>query len=354
MKSLRATLALFSLLLAVVLSAHAREAEGLYQAEAPVKGQERDERLAAYPAALAQVVVKLTGDRSAPQSPHLARAMAAAQNMVQQYSYRELALPTLKEQGYTRLLLVQFDEKAVNQALVAAGVPLWGRTRPDLLVWLALEDGPARTLLAASGTTEFGVALDANARRRGLPLLLPLLDGEDQKRLSFADAWSNARPAIMTASKRYGANAVLVGRISRQGSGWQGRWSLYQGEEVQHWAANGAGADSVVASGIDGVADRFGQRYAQLMTVSTADQLAVMVTDVADLAAYARAQQYLLSLDLITRVQVTQVEGDAVLFLLDVRGDASGIDRAITLGGTLRRVTATSAEKQMPVYQLLP
>jgi hypothetical protein len=360
MKSLRVIIGLLSLLLAGALPAHAREAEGLYQAEVPVKGQGRDERLTVYPAALAQVVVKLTGDRSAPQSPRLAKALGSAQNMVQQYSYQELALPALKGQGYSRLLLVQFDEKALNQVLVAAGLPLWGRTRPDLLVLLAVEDGASRMLLAANDVTaaglEWGGALDANARRRGLPLLLPALDGAEQKRLGFADLWNNVRPPIMDAAKRYGANAVLVGRINRQGSGWQGRWSLYQGEEVQHWAANGSDQNSVVAAGIDAVADRFGQRYAQLMTAGTADQLALQVADVSTLADYARVQHYLLSLDLVTKAQVAKVEGDAVLFLLDLRGDLNSLDRAIALGGTLRRATATATatENQLPVYQLLP
>lgn len=355
MKSLMVRVGLLCLLLVTVLPGYAREAEGLYQAEVPVKSQDRDERLAVYAGAMAQVVVKLTGDRNAPQLPRLAKVMASAQNWVQQYSYQPLDIPILKEQGYTRLLAVQFDERAVNQALVAAAVPLWGRTRPDLLVWLAVDDGASRTLLAANGTTEFGAVLEANARRRGLPLLLPLLDIDDQKRLGFADVWGNFRQPIMTASKRYGANAVLVGRINRLANGsWQGRWSLYQGEDAQHWVGDGMESNSVVAAGIDGVADRFAQRYAQLLTAGTANQVAVRVTDVTTLAAYARAMQYLLSLDLITKVQVSKVQGDEVFFTLDVRGDASGIDRAIALGGTLRRAAAASEDKQTLVYQLLP
>ncbi len=355
MKSLMVRIGLLWLLLVTALPGYAREAEGLYQAEIPVKGQDRDERLAAYAGAMAQVVVKLTGDRNAPQSSRLAKVMSSAQNWVQQYSYQPLEVPSLKEQGYTRLLLVQFDERAVSQALVAAAVPLWGRTRPDLLVWLAVEEGASRVLLAAKGGSEFEGVVDANARRRGLPLVLPLLDGEDQKRLGFSDVWGNFRQPIMAASKRYGANAVLVGRINRLTDGsWQGRWSLYEGEDVQHWVGTGVEQNGVVASGIDGVADRFARRYAQLLTAGTSNQLAVTVTNVSTLAGYARAQQYLLSLDLVTKVQMTKVEGEKVLFTLDVRGDASGIDRAIILGGTLRRTTAMGEATAMPVYQLLP
>lgn len=355
MKRLITRVSLFCLLLVLALPGYGREAEGLYQAEVPVKGQGSDERTAAYAAAMAQVIIKLTGDRTAPQLPRLANVMASAQKWVQQYRYQALDVPALKAQGYTRLLVMQFDEKSVSQALVAAAVPLWGRTRPDLLVWLAVEDGSLRSVLAANDATEVGTVLDINARRRALPVLLPAVDLEDQKRLSFADLWADARQPIMNGSKRYGANAVLVGRISRIANGnWQGRWSLYQGDEVQRWSADDVEQRNVVASGVDGAADRFARRYAQLLTSATANQVALLVTDVTTLAAYAQAQQYLLSLDLITKVQVTKVQGSEVLFTLDVRGDADGIDRAINLGGTLRRSTAMRADNQTLVYQLLP
>jgi hypothetical protein len=356
MKKLMVRAGLLWILLVTMLPGHAREMDGLYQAEMPVKSQDREERLTAYAGAIAQVVVKVTGDRRAPQQPRLAKAMASAQNWVQQYRYQELPEPgalVLKEQGYTRLLVVQFDETAVNQALVAAAAPLWGRVRPDLLVLLAVDDGGSRYLLVANDVTELGSSLDANVQRRGLPLLLPRMEDVNQRRIVFADVWSDASQPIMDVSKDYNANAVLAGRISRSNGGWQGRWSLYQGDEVQHWQGNGIQQNDVVATGIDGAADRLARRYAQLLTTTAAaDAVAVTVTEVTTLAAYARAMQYLQSLDLVTNVQVAKVQGGEVLFSLNVRGDINGIDRAIALGGTLRR---TMTEDNQPlVYQLLP
>ena len=354
MKKLMVRIGLLCLLLVTGVSGYAREMTGLYQAEVPVKSQDRDERIAAYSDAMARVVVKLSGDRSAPQLPSLTSTMGSAQSWVQQYRYQPLDNPGLKDQGYVRLLTVQFDERAVNQALVAAGVPLWGKTRPDLLVWLAVDDGSSRMLVASNSESEFDKLINANARRRGLPVLLPLMDIEDQTHLSFGDIWGNFRQPIMDASQRYGANAVLVGRINTVATGgWQGRWSLYQGDDMQHWNGDGADLESVVAAGIDGVADRFAQRYAQLLTAGAANQEMVTVTGISNLAAYARAMQYLQSLDLITKVQVAKVQGDEVLFALNVRGDIKGIDRVIALGGTLRRAAAAEGNQAL-VYQLLP
>ena len=363
MKSLKVMSGLLCLLVTALITAqagYAREMYGLYQAEVPVKSQDRDTRLSAYTEALAQVVVKVTGDRRVPQLPNMAKTMASAQNWVQQYRYQELPEPgalALKDQGYIRLLVVQFDETAVNQALVDASAPLWGKVRPDLLVLLAVEEGTSHYLLATNSATDLSTSLDAAARRRGLPLLLPRIEDVDQKRILFADVWGDFSQPIMDASKRYGANAVLAGRISRVDGSWQSRWSLYQGEDVQRWQDNDAQRDGVVAMGIDGAADRLSQQYVQLLTTGAGGVVAVTVTGVSTVAAYARTMQYLSSLDVVANVQLIKVQGSEALFHLEVRSDVSAIDRAIALGGTLRRTTATPRlmeDNQTLVYQLLP
>jgi len=362
MKSLKVKVWLLCLLATALITAqagHAREMYGLYQAEVPVKSQDRDERTSAYVDALAQVVVKVTGDRRVPQLPSLAKTMATAQNWVQQYRYQELPEPgsaVLKDQGYTRLLVVQFDEAAVNQALVDASAPLWGRVRPDLLVLLAIEEGTSHYLLTTVGATELSASLDATARRRGLPLLLPKAEDVDQKRILFADVWGDFGEPIMDVSKRYGANAVLAGLLSRGNGSWQARWSLYQGNDVQHWQESAPQREGIVVMGVDGAADRLSRQYVQMLTTGTAGSAAVTVTGVSTLAAYARAMQYLSSLDVVGKVQPIKVQGNEAMFQLELRSDVDSVDRAIALGRTLRRATDTprlKEDNQTLFYQLI-
>ncbi|HHJ80116.1 MAG TPA: DUF2066 domain-containing protein, partial [Candidatus Tenderia electrophaga] len=65
--------------------AYALDIEGLYQAKVPVTGQTRAERLDLYPSALAQVIVKVTGDRAVPELPQLSGFIARAVSLVQQF-----------------------------------------------------------------------------------------------------------------------------------------------------------------------------------------------------------------------------------------------------------------------------
>lgn len=346
----------------------AAQLEGLYQAKVPVKTQSREERLAVYPEALAQVVVRLTGDRSAPALPALSGLMRNAVSLVQQFHYQELpaAQVALREEGYRRLLVARFDGQAISQALIEADLPLWGSTRPEVLLWLAIQDRETRYLLGANASEELQSALEDQAQRRGLPLLLPLLDLDDRRRLDFADVWGDFRHNVMQASQRYGADAVLIGRLTRTPEGrWQSRWSLhYSGSPTppsEFWQAEADSQGEALAIGIDGAADDLARRYAQRYSPDSADTVALSVTGLEGLAGYARALQYLESLDIVTGVEVVRVREDEVLFRLAIRGQARGLEQAIRLGNTLAaRPAADTLPEDGPaaarafVYQLLP
>ena len=362
-------LGLIVLLQGMLLSpAYALEVEGLYQAKVPVVGQTREERLEVYPAALAQVVVKLTGNQAVPEMPQLSGFMARAVSLVQQFHYEEFQStnPALIEAGYKRQLVVRFDGDAISQALINAEVPLWGRTRSEVLLWLAVEDREARYLLAANTLAELESHLIEQSTRRGLPLILPLMDLEDQVKLGFADVWGDFRQNILTASQRYGVEAVLVGRLIRASDGlWRARWSLHQAAGVttdsKYWSSKVNDQLEALTLGVDGAADVVSQRYAQLFSATSADSILLTVNGVEDLAGYARAMKYLESLDIVTHVEVDKVLADQVLFRLAIRGDTAGLQRAVSLGNTLLQTQDAGelsgydlASGRAFVYQLLP
>jgi hypothetical protein len=348
--------------------AAALEVGGLYQAEVPVASQTQKERFKVYPSALAQVVVKVSGDRAVPDLPRLSRFMADARLIVQQYHYEELPSnnTALVEEGYKRLLVVRFDRDAITKALIKAEVPLWSHTRPEVLLWLAIEDREARYLLASNASHELESHIEEVAHRRGLPLLLPLVDLEDQQQLKFADVWGDFRRAILSASRRYGVDEVLVGRLYRTPEGaWQSRWSLHHGGEPftpsEYWQADANMDVDALDAGLNGAADLIAHRYAQLFSTNTAGSVYLNVGHVTDLADYARAMKYLESLDTVTSVEVTRVQADEVQFKLAMRGDLGGLVRTISLGKILNRVegsavagTQGNVMGEALVYQLSP
>lgn len=346
-------------LLAAAAGVYAVEVEGLYEAQVPVTGQREAERQTAVSAALQQVLVKITGDRRAATQQRLRSLVQSPLKYVQQYLYRPLppgfAPPAAADAAArpTQLLWVRFDAQAIDQLLRQANEPVWGRARPTTLVWLAVEAADGRTLVGSDTRFELREQLDAQAQARGIPLLFPLLDLEDQRRVGFADVWGGLEQPLRAASARYQPGAVLVGRVQQEAvDRWSARWSLYQGDGVEHWQASAPLRGEILAAGVDGAADRLAARFARALSADAALPVDLLVVDVDRLEDYARAMKYLRSLDSVGDIAVTRVDAAGVHFRLLLRGDRAGLVQTIGFGRVLAPAGAGAGGEL--AYRLLP
>jgi hypothetical protein len=93
-------------------------AGGLYAGQAPVASQSDADRAEALKNALAQVVIRVSGDPGAIAKPEIAKAVAGAERYVQQFQYQQDVATDSTGQPQTRLILVaQFDRDAVDKLL---------------------------------------------------------------------------------------------------------------------------------------------------------------------------------------------------------------------------------------------
>jgi len=341
--------------------AHGAEVSGLYEAEVQVFSQKGAERATAMGVALSEVLAKVSGRRDAAMQRGVAEAVRQPSALLQQYLYRALPedekLPAAPGEE-PQLVFFRFDKEAVDKLLRDNGLPVWGSTRPATLVWLAVEDAERRVLVGSDMAEPVRRALEREARQRGLALVLPLLDLEDQTKLQFAEVWGGFNEPVLAASARYRTEAVLMGRMQRTPAGeWTGSWTLLQGDASRTWEARGVLAEEVVDAGMAGVVDTLAARYAPAAAGQQAAALSMIVTAVRDLRDYARVIQYLQSLEQVTHVQTLRVDADRVGFELAVRGDAAGIAQIIGLGNVLTPVASgvVPADGQTPrpvIYQL--
>lgn len=351
---------IMAILLAVLPgSPRAAEVEGLYEAEVQVAGQGKEERSEAIRAVLAEVAMKVTGRRGVAGLPGLAPAFKRAEQMMQQYRYRPLpeemarVIPVISSaqaaaKGVQRQVLwASFDPSAVNQALRQAGLPVWGRVRPAVLVLLALEEPAQKSVLLADSRPELQSILENRARRRGVPVLLPQ-DAETEG-TRFSDIWNGARDALLKAAARERADAVLAGRLTQRAGAWRVRWTLYQGSSVDAWESGGSAPYDVLEAGVDGAADALAKRFTEVSS-DVAGAVQITVADVATLDDYARAMSYLQSLDGISEVGVVRLETGKVTFRLMARGGGKGLAQTIALGKMLINIPdeASAPEGDQP------
>ncbi|MGH8482692.1 MAG: DUF2066 domain-containing protein [Nevskiaceae bacterium] len=326
--SLACCAAIAGVLLGSALPAAAAPVRGLYEASVPVRNQSVEARGPALQQALEAVLVRVVGTRMLPAPAY--DLLPRASTLVQGYGY-ETAGP-----GRELRLHAQFDARAIEGALRTQGLPVWGANRPAHIAWIALrDDGQARAVLDAASVEARAPAVLATAEARGLPLTLPSMDATDRQRVSFNELWGGAVAGAESASNRYNARMVVIGRVGREGGQWLARWTLLLGGGAsEDWVSMAATLDQALATGIHDLADRQAQRFA--VQTGTARELWLRVSGVESLNDYGRALNYLRSLNPVRSAQVEAAEPGALLFRLRVEGDPDTLARVIAAGRVLR------------------
>lgn len=328
---------------------HAIQVSGLYQATVPVADETAGKRSPAIKQALIQVLVKLTGDRNIRSSSNIVPLIERPERFVQQFRYRQVEDQEGQSVQSTELL-VQFDETALNDGLRSYGLTIWGQERPSVLVWLAHEQNETRRLVSFEDRPEYLNMLDAGAGARGLSLLFPLLDLEDNSRISVSDVWAGFKEPIAHASNRYQADVILTAKIIQVLPNlWESKWTAYLNDQTESWTSQSELAEIVLKEGIDELADRIAAQYVNSGS-SVSEVIELLVTDVDNLDKYARALAYLESVQSISSVQVKRVSRNNVIFTLINRGGLGAIDQSIALGKTLELVS----NNEQLTYRLLP
>ncbi len=356
---MRWNLGILSLLTVMIAASPAFSAQvsGLYGAEVPVEGQEVDQRNKAIVEAFRQVLIKVTGSREIVQHPQLAGEIRNAPRYVRQYRYRMAAmevpatppagqqpepevgeaapaLPLLPQQ--VRMLRVMFDEKAVNRMLRQRGVAVWGSRRPATLVWLATERNGRRSLVMPDSDEQLYATLLDAMDTRGVPILFPLMDLEDQASLRVSDLWGGFSDALLRASARYAPDAVMTARLVEFGPElWRAGWTLLLDKKEFLWDSEGESLAMTVEAGIHAGMDLLASHYAPSATESSTDAIYLRVAGVDDLYRFARLQRHLSGQDIVEQLSLRFVEPEAVTYALHVRGGQRALEQGIALSRML-------------------
>jgi len=350
--------ALFLLALAIARPAFAAQVSGLYDAEVLAEGQEIAQRNSAIAEAFRQVLVKVTGNRGVIRHPQLVNEISHASRYVQQYRYRMVMLeepaaavvePPIESGGVAvatppqsthfkqaHMLRVAFDEQAVNRMLRQYGIAVWGGMRPATLIWLAIEQDGRRSLAMLDSDEQSYAGIFNVMETRGIPILFPLMDLEDQVNLQVSDVWGGFADTIWRASERYGADAVMTARLVQFSSElWRAGWTLLLDDKEFLWDSEGDSLAMAVEAGVQAGMDLLASHYAPSATDNNIDAIYLRVAGVDDLYRYAKLQRYLAGQDVVEQLSLQFVEPDVVTYALQVRGGQRALEQGISLSSIL-------------------
>jgi hypothetical protein len=282
-----------------------------YEGEAVLAAGQDETSDQALRAALQQVLVKVSGDRSLATDPTLGAALAQARSMLLSVATR----PSAAGDGSQRLV-ANFDPGRVHDLLASLGRPIWHSDRPALLVWLAIDDGSHKQIANANQVAALS-AMTQRAHERGIPLLLPRMDGIDQNRINPVTLWAAPPQTVIAASQRYGVQTVLVIRLTR-GTPWRARQTLIDGRAYEEWEQSDAKSNVLLAAAIDGAADRLARRYAVEPEGAAIGAVEWWVDGIASASDYARVVGYLGGLEFVRSAQPLRAEANQLLLRLDL------------------------------------
>lgn len=241
-------------------SLSASEVDELYATRVIVTGQGEENRGHGFALALEAVLVKVSGDPRLIGDPRVAAMADEAASFVEAFRYRDrmAGIPVHDEQGTRDRpydLFVEFRPGEIDALLRSLGRAPWPAPRPRVAVFLEVEHGALRYLLARDGKRGIDQreSLAAAAEGVGLPLVLPT-----EAALAALGASPEAMDAttLQDAAKAAGGDAPLAGRLawSDRDLGWNADWRLVSAGVTHAWRISGVNFDEAFRHGTRGTA----------------------------------------------------------------------------------------------------
>lgn len=349
----------------------------LYRVSVVVENQSDDNRKLGTKWAFQQLLIKVSGYQYVLTNPTLIAASENAERYLQGYSYQQ---DTPDDPIY---LQTWFSKALVVPLIKRAQAPIWGENRPLLLNWLAIEptdnmdighfdatrlirfaqgigdsfntpesssnnfneylvvkNAPVvrgEPLLVSDKNTQLHKRFSRAFSERGLPVLWPMDDLEDQSNLPLDQFWWLPEETIKVASQRYQADAVLAGKLEQLSNNiWRYKGILLHGLVKKNIVTESDTPMDALTLASGEVGQYFSDQFAiKTDLMNGRSGIRVLVKKVASFTDYSKALAYFKSITGVRTVEVAQVDRDNLQLYLGLEGSWDKVQRIISLDNKL-------------------
>lgn len=353
------------------------EVNDLYQSEVMVVSQSTSERNNALKQAMAAVIVKVGGQEEALNHNVIRSALTQYNTFITQFHYDRKINSLGHETNEQLYLVAAFNEDKINQLFQRAGLPIWGRLRPQVLVWVIEENGLQRSIVSDTSSTFIPNTVKTFSQQRGLPMNMPLMDLDDAHSINISDLWGRFAEPTRQASSRYMPDAILIIRISNSSllgtvieddddlactlvvcttqNEYLLDWSLVSQGQVFSDAYQGADKKALFNTILIDVSNNIYQRYA--LNTELNNDVVIDVANIDSLARFVSLMDFIENLASVESATLVGVQGSNRRIQLKLRGSKQALFDSLALNKLLAQyidpLAANSAD-DVPVFYWEP
>lgn len=326
----KASILYASCLLIQLNTVHAAEVTILDESLVPVETRSSAERNKGIYVALQNVILKNSGAKTALTNPILMAKVKYPNTLISQYGYHEV--------DGKLFLKVNFDHKRILELLREAQLPVWGKQRPLTLIWLVEDLDGERSILNDASLLDTRQLFKQEAAVKGVPLLFPLMDLDDNMQISVNDVRGMFVNYVEQASQRYQADYFVVASMRPNVNGVEYSVSLFAKDTDQEGVTTPlvtrrqvvADASAAVTEIISTVSEYYVSRYA---IADSGAQLNSSITfvDITEMKQLLEIEKYLKQLSAVKAVNVSQMIGSSVTYNLALFGTLDDLHRLMAL-----------------------
>ena len=319
--------------------------ENLYETKVPVASQTVAAQNDAIRNSFNQVLVKVSGNKEIVSSPEIRALRNSARDLIQSFRFESGADGSF--------MVANFDEEKINQLLTQAGRPVWGKRRPDTLMWMAfLEEDGDREIVSATAVGRVKQQIDILADSRGIPISFPLMDIEDADLVHVYDVWGRFDSVIKQASQRYPNDNLVSARLYDRRNlslvdqeippqmAWQLDWQLLNNDLIEEGSWFAESESRVLQKFIDMIADRLAEQYAVESTGElTQTSVEMKIINLDSLESYVSVTRFLGALAMVNSVKLLKISGEVATFQLELLGQQSDLLNTLQLDAKITQKT---------------
>ena len=235
-------------------------------------------------------------------------------------------------------LVVKFEARKINALIKELNLPLWGVQRPLVAIWLGIEDNWRRELVTQESYPQLEQLIYDKAGRRGLPVIVPLLDLQDRRLVGIPEVWGNFSEPVEEASRRYSAERSITARMYKEtdSENWILDWRFTNDDLFDSNRLTGD-KQQIVSQMIDTLARGLASEYA-IDPNAYYEQATASLTlkGTQSFVDIERAKRRLLNLSVVTEVTIVRKTSEFVEFKLNHTGNLTDLKKGLGLESSFK------------------